>query len=246
MLSKKIFSPGDNLLGNYHELDGTIEFYGRINSIIKDTDNVLDIGAGRGSWYSLDKCLYRRNIRDIKERVNQLVGTDIDDSVMQNPTTHNNIVMSFNKIPLEDSSMNLIIADWVLEHVENPDQFTSEIDRILKPGGVFCARTPHKYKYVSIFARIFKNRTHSKILKFVQPNRKVEDIFPTKFKLNTLEDIKKNFSLYKNYSYLYTSHPSYYANKKSIFKMMSYLHKILPMFMVSELFVFLKKPNEHK
>ena len=99
MLSKKIFSPGDNLLGNYHELDGTIEFYGRINSIIKDIDNVLDLGAGRGSWYSLDKCLYRRNIRNIKEKVNLLVGTDIDDSVMQNPTTHKNIVnKSYNTI----------------------------------------------------------------------------------------------------------------------------------------------------
>ena len=246
MPSKKIFSPGDNLLGNYHELDGTVEFYGRINSIIKDTDNVLDLGAGRGSWYFLDKCLYRRNIRDIKKRVNYLVGTDIDDSVMQNPTTHKNIIMSSNKIPLDDSSMNLIIADWVLEHVENPYQFTSEIDRVLKPGGVFCARTPHKYKYVSVFARIFKNKIHSKILKYLQPSRKVDDIFPTEYRLNTFRDIKNNFLLYEDYNYLYASHPSYYANKKTIFWMMSCLHKILPMFMVSEIFVFLKKPNEHK
>ena len=50
MKSKNTFKPGENLLGGYHELDGTIEFYGRINAILKKSDSVLDLGAGRGSW----------------------------------------------------------------------------------------------------------------------------------------------------------------------------------------------------
>ena len=244
-LNKK-FNPGDNLLGSYHELDGTIEFYGRINSFIKNTDKVLDLGAGRGSWYSLDNCSYRRDVRDIKNKVGSLIGADIDNIVMQNPSTHKNIVMSSNKIPLEDNSIDVIIADWVLEHIENDIEFTSEIDRVLKPGGVFCARTPHKYKYVSIFARIFNNKLHSKILKFIQPDRVERDIFPTKFNLNTLTDIKKNFLSYKNYSYLYASHPSYFAGNKYLFNLISFFHKVLPSFMVSEIFVFLKKNNAKK
>ena len=150
MRSKNNFNPGENLLGNFHELDGTIEFYGRINAILKDSDSVLDLGAGRGSWYSLDKCSYRREIRNLKKKVKYLVGIDIDDAVLENPTTHKNMTMSLNKIPLENNSMDIIVADWVLEHVQNPTEFTSEIDRVLKPGGIFCARTPHKYKYVSI------------------------------------------------------------------------------------------------
>ena len=48
---------------------------------------------------------------------------------MQNPTTHKNIIISSNKIPLEDKSMDLIIADWVLEHIENVDSFKFEIDK---------------------------------------------------------------------------------------------------------------------
>ena len=63
--------------------------------------------------------------------------TDIDNIVMQNPSTHKNIVMSSNKIPLEDNTIDVIIADWVLEHIENDIEFTSEIDRVLKPGGRF-------------------------------------------------------------------------------------------------------------
>ena len=156
MRSKNNFKPGENLLGNFHELDGTIEFYGRINAILKDSDSVLDLGAGRGSWDSLDNCSYRREIRNLKKKVKYLVGIDIDNAVLENPTTHKNIIMSGEKIPLEDNSMDIIVADWVLEHVLNPVEFSSEIYRVLKPGGIFCARTPHKYKYVSLFASLIK------------------------------------------------------------------------------------------
>jgi len=233
--------PGENLLGNYHELDGTIEFYGRINAVLKDTDSVLDLGAGRGSWYSLDNCSYRREIRNIKSKVKYLIGIDIDEAVLENPTTHKNMTMTLDKIPLDSESMDIIVADWVLEHVQNPIQFSSEINRVLKPGGIFCARTPHKYKYVSLFASLFKNKYHSNILKFIQPEREEQDTFPTAYKLNTLQSIKKIFYNYKNFNYLYASHPAYYAGNKFLFNLISLFHKILPAFMVSEIFVFLRK-----
>ena len=241
MRSKNNFTPGENLLGNFHELDGTIEFYGRINAILKDSDSVLDLGAGRGSWYSQDNSLYRREIRNLKSKVKYLVGIDIDNAVLENPTTHKNMIMSLNKIPLENNSMDIIVADWVLEHVQNPIEFTSEIDRVLKPGGIFCARTPHKYKYVSLFAILIKNKLHSKVLKFIQPQKKEQDTFPTAYKLNTLKTIKQNFKNYKNFSYLYASHPSYYANNEVLFKLLNWLHKVLPAVLVSEIFIFLKK-----
>ena len=241
MKSKNTFKPGENLLGSYHELDGTIEFYGRINSILKASDSVLDLGAGRGAWYSLDNCSYRREIRDLKKKVKYLVGIDIDNAVLENPTTHKNMIMSGEKIPLGDNSMDIIVADWVLEHVLNPVEFSSEIYRVLKPGGVFCARTPHKYKYVSLFASLLKNKYHSKVLKFIQPQRKEQDTFPTAYKLNTLQTIRRKFKNYKDFSYLYTSHPSYYAENQILFKLFAFFHKVLPAVMVSEIFVFSQK-----
>ena len=241
METKKGSMVGENLLGGYHELDGTIEFYGRINAILKSSDSVLDLGAGRGAWYSNDKCSYRKEIRDLKKKVKYLVGIDIDNSVLENPSTHKNMIMSEKKIPLGDNSMDIIVADWVLEHVQHPTELCSEIDRILKPGGIFCARTPHKYKYVSLFAKLIKNKFHSKLLKFIQPKRKERDIFPTIYKLNTLKSIRQNFKNYKNFSYLYASHPSYYLNNQILFKLFIWLHKVLPAVMVSEIFVFLQK-----
>ena len=177
----------------------------------------------------------------MKNKVKYLVGVDIDNAVLENPTTHKNMIMSGEKIPLEDNSMDIIVADWVLEHVLNPVEFSSEIYRVLKPGGVFCARTPHKYKYVSLFAILIKNKLHSKVLKFIQPQKKEQDTFPTAYKLNTLKTIMQNFKSYKNFSYLYTSHPSYYANNEVLFKLLNWLHKVLPAVLISEIFVFLQK-----
>ena len=176
MKEEKNFSPEKNLLGSYQELDGTIEFYGRINAILKPSDSILDLGAGRGSWYLEDNCSYRREIRDLKNKVKYLVGVDIDNAVLENPTTHKNMIMSEKKIPLEDNSMDIIVADWVLEHVLNPDEFSSEIYRVLKPGGVFCARTPHKYKYVSLFAMLIKKYISLKSIKIYSTSKKKNKI----------------------------------------------------------------------
>ena len=240
-MSQNKFFPGKNLLGDYHELDGTIEFYGRINAMLKKTDYVLDLGAGRGSWYSADRSSYRRDIRDLKNKVKYLVGVDIDSAVLENPTTHENLIMINKKIPLESKTIDVIVADWVLEHVEDPKEFYLEIDRVLKPGGIFCARTPHKYKYVSFFAKLFKNLNYIKVLKFLQPERLEQDAFPITNKVNTIKCIKKYFFEYKDFSYLYTSHPSYYAGNKYLFELINFFHKILPKIFVSEIFVFLKK-----
>ena len=245
-MSLNNFNPGENLLGNYHELDGTIEFYGRINAIIKKKDHVLDLGAGRGSWYIIDKSSYRRNLRDLKNKVEYFVGIDVDKAVLDNPTTHENFLMSNKKIPLKNNSIDLIVADWVLEHIDNPKEFYSEIDRVLKPDGFFCARTPHKFKYVSFFAKLLKNLNYFKILNFLQPKRLEDDAFPIEYKLNTIKTLKKYFSEYKDFSYLYASHPSYFAGNKYLFQLMCFFHKVLPTFMVSEIFVFLKKTNAKK
>jgi hypothetical protein len=72
------FDPTSSMLSGYLPLDETIEFYGRINSILKPTDIVLDWGAGRGPWHFEDKCEKRRLLRDIKPKVQRLIGADVD------------------------------------------------------------------------------------------------------------------------------------------------------------------------
>jgi SAM-dependent methyltransferase len=231
------------MLGGYLPLDGTIEFYGRINSIIKPTDVVLDLGAGRGAWLTEETCETKRRIRDIKTKVMKLIGVDVDPAVLSNAATSENYLMRDGRIPLPSNSADVIILNYVLEHVLAVDSFTQEIDRVLKPGGFVCARTPHKFHYVSLLARIFPSRHHSRVLRFAQRDRKSEDIFPTAHRLNTINSISAAFPTYESYSYLYAAEPSYYFQSKVIYVVFTWVHRVSPKVFVSNVFAFLRKPG---
>jgi len=233
------YDPHAEMLGGYQPLDGTIEFYGRIRSILKPGDCVVDLGAGRGGWYHDDKSDTRRNMRDIRPAVGKLIGLDVDPVVLTNPATTENFVIE-GDLPLETGSADVIIADYVLEHITDPKGFAAEINRVLKPGGYFCARTQTRFHYVALAARLVRNRRHSDVLGRVQPNRKAEDVFPTAYRMNTIRHVRGYFPGYQNYSYLYCGEPSYFFGSKCMFGFMEIAQRLLPRALVSNLFVFLR------
>jgi len=236
------WKPGKNMVGGFTQNDGTIDFYLRINSLIDDTSIVLDLGAGRASWYEDDLCITRRDIRLLKGKVRQLIAADVDEVVLSNRSSDKQIVINDGKLDLESDQVDLIVADYVLEHIDDPKAFFDQIDSCLRSGGWFCARTPHRYSYVAIVASIVANRLHSKFLRFIQPERREIDVFPTLYKFNRMRDIKSTFSEWDNFSFIYRSEPAYYFGKSVIFKLLSFLHRIMPSFLFGNLFVFVKKP----
>lgn len=239
---KKPFDPGNSYPGGFTNNDGTVEFYGRINAILPSSPLIIDIGAGRGAWYENDTCQYRKSIRSLKSKAKELIGVDTDAAVMQNRSTTQNLVMKSGRVPLQDEVADVIIADYVLEHVNDPTAFASEVERLMKPGGFFCARTPHRYNYVSLISRLLAEARAKAIVQSAQPNRFEEDIFPTVYKLNTSRDIKKHFVDWDDYSYLHRCDPAYYFSKRAIYKCQSIIHRILPGALSGNLFVFLRKP----
>jgi SAM-dependent methyltransferase len=239
---KNHFSPGSRYLGNYTPNDGTVEFYLRIHSLLERNFIVLNLGAGRGSWFQSDKSETRRFLHDIKPHVSRYIGVDIDPAVLENKTTTFNCVMSSNLIPLETNSIDLIVCDWVLEHVIDPTGFSSEVNRVLKKGGYFCARTPHILNYVSIAASAIKNSSHVSFLSKIQPKRHEVDVFPTAYKMNTLKAIKSFFPFYVDYSYLFVVDPAYYFGSQYLFHIFEFCHKrLLPKPFASCIMVFAQK-----
>jgi len=237
------FNPVVRMAGGYLALDGSIEFYGRVCALLNPSDIVLNLGAGRGGWYFEDKCEYRRSLRDLKQRVKYVYGADIDPVVLTNPTSSENLLIRDGRIPLPDHSIDLLIADWVFEHVQDPTTFCREITRVLKPNGYVCARTPHKYCYISFAARLIRNPRHADVLSRAQPRRQASDIFPTVYGLNTLRDIRRHFSAFEDYNYLYTCEPQYYFGSKVIYYALSLAQRMLPSVLSSNIFVFLRKPQ---
>ncbi len=48
-----------------------------------------------------------------------------------------------NDLPLEDNSIDLVLAMDVIEHVLDPEEFLQPLHRVLKPGGILLITTPN-------------------------------------------------------------------------------------------------------
>ena len=235
------YKPYDELPGKFSQNDGTLDFYCKVGSLISPEMTVLDLGAGRGAWFEDGDINVIRNMRLLKGKVKEVIACDVDKIVLENKSADTCLIMVDNKIPCKDNSIDLIISDFVIEHIEDTKGYFYEIDRVLKTNGYFCARTPHKFHYVSCAARIVRNSQHSRFLHWVQPGRKEEDIFPTAYKMNTLKDISEIFSKYHNNTFIYKSDPAYFFGNRIIFILFNFLHAISPSFFYGSLFVFLRK-----
>lgn len=96
---------------------------------------VMDFGCGDGSFGSM-----------VFDRID--VGVDNDPraiAVCQQQGRYGQLVLSTNeKIPLPAASVQSAFSNSVLEHVFNLPAMLSEINRVLRPGGVFILTVPTK------------------------------------------------------------------------------------------------------
>jgi SAM-dependent methyltransferase len=236
------FDPADSMIGGFTSRDGTVEFYSRVNALLRPDFKLLDLGAGRGAWHFMERSPYKRKLREFHGKVAEYIGADVDPAVLGNPTTDRNSLIVNGQLPFGDGEFDIIVSDWVLEHIVDVGAFTKEVERVLKSGGYFCARTPHSFSYWTIAARLVKNSSHVNWLRLVQPKRKPEDAFPTAYRFNTLGAVGRRFSGWQNFSYIYTAEPSYYFGRKQVFNLLNGVHRVAPRAMTGSLFIFLCKP----
>ena len=228
------------MLGGYAPLDGTVEFYGRINAVLQPHFIVADLGAGRGAWVDDDSAAYRRALRTLKGKVAEVIGLDVDPAVLANPSTDRNLLIENGRLPLEDASIDVVIADYVLEHVDDPVALERELFRVVKPGGLFCARTPHAANYASLASRLLGSHLQRRVVQRLQPSRQVRDIFATRYRCNTLTEIGRVWPAerWRDYSYVYAAEPSYHAGSRILYRVWSLVHRLAPRPLVGNIFLF--------
>ncbi len=97
--------------------------------------NVLDLGCGIGE------------IANYVESQEHYFGLDINPYCVEYLQRKGlwSKIGSVYQIPLDASSMDVIILSHVLEHLEEPDTALAEISRVLKPSGTFIVPMHHGY-----------------------------------------------------------------------------------------------------
>ncbi len=72
------------------------------------------------------------------------------------------LAASGTKIPLPDASFDFIVSFEMIEHIHEQEAFLAEVNRLLKPDGVFLISSPNRVEYTEKTG--YKNEYHVKEL----------------------------------------------------------------------------------
>ncbi len=123
------------------------------------------------------------------------VGMDVQVSHHLNIRTL--VAGSIYDLPFADRSFDLVTCNMVMEHLGEPVRAVAEIARVLAPGGALVVNTPNFWNY-----GVFANAILTKILPehwrlalvHASDSRPPEDIFPVRYRANTLRRLSAVFT----------------------------------------------------
>ena len=238
-----VWSRAETGAGGFSTIDGTVQFFSRVQSVLPPEGIVVDFGAGRGKWTE-DSCTWRRRLCDLRGAGRVVVGLDIDWAVAENRGLDAAVMIdSGASLPFADRSVRLVVADWVFEHLDNPRGVASELARVVAPGGWVCARTPNKWGYIALGSRLVPQRHHVRALRTLQPGRAERDVFPTRYRLNTLVEVARAFPppAWRDCSHPYNPDPGYVGHSKVATGLVAAWQRLAPPPLSATLHVFVQR-----
>jgi ubiquinone/menaquinone biosynthesis C-methylase UbiE len=161
-----------------------------LNELVSRDTHWLDLGCGHQllpawmpSWETDERALIGK--------AKSVTGIDMDqDALHRHRHIANKVVGDIQRLPFPDDSFDLVTANMVVEHVADPARLVAEVERVLRPNGVFVFHTPNRFGYYSLLAGMLPQSVKNKLAGIFQ-NRKPEDVYPTFYRMNTRRRIGK-------------------------------------------------------
>lgn len=170
------------LYGASHH-DGTRRFYDGVRRRLTAQSRVLNLGAGPPTGSP---------IRTLRGEVAWVVGADVDPCVLDNPELDEAVLIREGRLPFTDSEFDLIVSDYVFEHVSDPGPFLAEAARVLKPGASLMFRTPNLAHYVALISALTPHILHARVANAVRRNPKGwQDPWPTRYRMNSVGRLRR-------------------------------------------------------
>ena len=141
----------------------------------------LDVGCGHQVLPA-----WRRHVEQVLvSRCRRVVGIDRDlPSLRHHPSITERVYGDMRCLPFPDDSFDVVTANMVVEHLDDPAAQFAEVRRVLRPGGVFIFHTPNALGYATQLARLVPETVKSSLAR-VLDGRKAGDVFPTYYRANS-------------------------------------------------------------
>lgn len=183
--------------------DSMVTLVQKIDSLNHDNLRVLDIGCGNGNFV----------IDELQHKILYAIGIDKTREATRKNTCLNKIdIGDAEHLPYHNNSFDLVIALWVLEHLENPMEVFKEISRVLRPNGIFAFVTPNKNSALVKIRQLLPHQLSSALVRLLY-GRDENDVFQTYYRANTIKDLSeyaykanlKSINLIENFDPSYSS-----------------------------------------
>ncbi|GIV98521.1 MAG: SAM-dependent methyltransferase [Herpetosiphonaceae bacterium] len=179
---------------------------------------ILDIGCGHADF--LEKVYIKSGLA---------FGIDPDKQALLKNVSIPYCVVGFGgHIPFKDNTFDLVLAAWVLEHVDKPDDIAKEVYRVLKPGGKFIFLTTNIWNYNVWIIRAIPNAFHGLLVKKLY-KRVEEDTYPVAYKFNSPKKIDRilNQVGLKKEALILNGDPSYISFNDLLFLLARIVERVL-------------------
>jgi SAM-dependent methyltransferase len=147
----------------------------------------LDVGCG----HNLLPPWRLEQERQLIEKQRLVVGIDYDLlSLTKHKTITDRVRCGIAELPFANDTFDLVTANMVFEHLDDPGVQLKEIARVLKRGGRLILHTPNVFGYGTIAARMIPEFIKARII-YILHGRDEEDIFVAHYRMNSPSTITR-------------------------------------------------------
>ncbi len=192
----------------YHDLIATV--------VTQDT-SLIDVGCGRMS-------LAEAAIHTTKRSV----GVDLSlNDLQQNTTVSQRVLANAEYLPFASASFDVLVSQWTIEHLQDPQSVFNEMSRIVRPGSKLILFTTNAHHYIPLVSRLVPDGIQRWLIQGLL-QRPSHESHPTFYRANTQRAINKlarTAGLQLN-ACVYVGNPFYLAFSPLLFRLALVYEKI--------------------
>jgi SAM-dependent methyltransferase len=161
-------------------VDGTREFHDLCQQLLPRGGPILEIGPGPSNPTSR----FLAGLGDLH-------GLDPDPAARTNDALASAALLEGERFPFDDLAFGACVSNFVLEHVADPVRHLLEVRRVLRPGAPYVFRTPNRFHYVALVAKVTPHRFHLRMANRLRNlSADSHDPYPTFYRCNSRRAVR--------------------------------------------------------
>lgn len=193
------------------------QYHDLIAAVVSQDTALIDVGCGRMSLAETAIHTVRRS-----------VGVDLSlNDLQQNTTVHQRVLADAGNLPFASASFDVLVSQWTVEHLQDPQSVFNEMSRIVRPGSQLILFTTNAHHYIPLVSRLIPDGVQRFLIQGLL-QRPGHESHPTFYRANTPRAINTlaRIAGLQVQACMYVGNPFYLAFSPLLFRLALIYEKI--------------------